>query len=213
MKYTYAIFVAFLFCTVSFAQKPFTEGVITYRVKLKMADQQELTGAYVYTIKSMELKKELTLSNGYRDVTLINTSTGKVYNLQNKNGKSYAIELTTADLEKKQEKYMGYTVSNEQPNSTTIAGLQACKGRLAYREGPAVDVYYTKDWMPPHAIMYEYFPAAKFIVLAWDLKEGEVLYSMLAEKVDAAPVENAVFRLPADYKLISYKEYKELSQK
>ena len=32
-----------------------------------------------------------------------------------------------------------------------------------------------------------------------------------ASKIEAQPVENAVFRIPADYKIISYNEYKEMS--
>ncbi len=213
MKYTCAFFVVFLCCATTFAQKPFTEGVITYRISLKAAGQPEVSGKYIFTVKGMEIKKELSLNNGYTDVTLINTGTGAVRSLQSKNGKNYVIELAMSDLEKKQEKYMGFTLSNEQPAGKSIAGMQASKATINYRGMPSTDLYYTKDWAPTHPILYEHFPNAKFIVLSWAATDNNVAVSLNAEKVEPGPVENAVFKIPADYKLISYKEYKELSQK
>jgi hypothetical protein len=32
------------------------------------------------------------------------------------------------------------------------------------------------------------------------------------EKLEQGPIENAVFRIPPDYRMISYDEYKELSK-
>ena len=62
-------------------------------------------------------------------------------------------------------------------------------------------------------ITYERFPNTKFLPLSFSYKDENGMTMLFdAEKVEAAPVENAVFRIPPDYKMISYKEYKELSQ-
>ena len=195
------------------AQKPFTEGVIVYNVTLESPDHKEIKGVYSFVIKGSEIKKELKLSNGYGDIVLLNCGTGVVYSLQSKNGKKYAIQLNMNDLTKKQEKFVGYTISNEQANNRNIAGLPACKGNVAYKDGSTVEIYYTKDWSPSQPITYERFPAAKFLPLSFSYTdENGMSLHFNAEKIEASPVENAVFRIPTDYKMISYKEYKELSQ-
>ncbi|MFI5196419.1 MAG: hypothetical protein ACHQD8_04955 [Chitinophagales bacterium] len=195
------------------AQKPFTEGVIIYNVTLESAEHKELKGVYTFTIKGSEIKKELKLNNGYQDIILLNCSTGAVYSLQSKYGRKYAIQLNMNDLIKKQEKFVGFTMNNEQANNRNVAGISASKGNITYRDGSTMDIYYTKEWSPVQGITYERFPNPKFLPLSFSYKdENGLALRFDAEKVEASPVENAVFRIPPDYKMITYKEYKELSQ-
>jgi len=214
IKYTFGAFLFFMLaCVPAVAQKPFTEGVIVYNVTLVTTDHGEYKGVYTFTIKGSEIKKELKLNNGYDDIVVLNCGAGTVYTLQSKNGKKYMIQLSISDLEKRQEKYLGFTVSNEQINSRNIAGFSAAKGNIQYKDGANVEVYYTKEWNPVQRMTYERFPDAKFLPVSYYYKDetGAIMH-FDAEKIEARPVENSVFRAPADYKMISYKEYKELSQ-
>src|SRR6185437_5507349 len=121
------LFLLILTGTDAVVQKPFTEGTIVYLVKLRSADKKEFSGIYTFVIKGGEIRKELRLNNGYQDVVLLNCTNGKVYSLQSRNGKKYAIQLNMNDLVKKQEKFAGYTVKSEQPNNNKIAGYAAYK--------------------------------------------------------------------------------------
>lgn len=195
------------------AQKPFAEGTIVYKVKLRSADQKEFAGLYTFVIKGGEIRKELTLDNGYTDVVLLNCTTNKVYSLQNRAGKKFAIQLSMADLQKKQEKYSRYTLKNEVANSRQIAGYAAYKGHVRYADGSDAEVFYTKDWAPTQPVTFERFPDAKFIPMYFTYQdENNMVMQFELDKMEAGPVDNAVFRIPADYQMISYGEYKLLSR-
>ncbi len=195
------------------AQKPFAEGTIIYVVKLRSADQKELTGRYTFVIKGGEIRKELKLNNGFQDVVLLNCNTGKVYSLQNRNGKKFAIQSDMDELLRKQQKFSNYTMKNEIANTTKIAGYASYKGNVNYTDGSNSDIVYTKDWCPAQAVTFERFPAAKFLPVSFSYRdEDSVEMEFEIEKIEPGPIENAVFRIPPDYKMISYAEYKQLSK-
>jgi len=209
-------FLSFLFvlsCIHAMAQKPFTEGVIVYKIKLESPDQKMFTGTYTFTFKGPQIRKELKLDNGYQDIELFNVSAGQVYSLQNMNGKKYAIQLNMNDILKAQEKFAGYSVSNEEGNTKHIAGCAAYKANLSYKDGIASEVYYTKDWRPANTITFERFPDAKFLPLNYSYKdENGISMHFEADKVSAGPVESSIFRIPPDYKMISNEEFKQLNK-
>jgi hypothetical protein len=195
------------------AQKPFAEGTIVYKIRLRSADQKEFSGLYTFVIKGGEIRKELTLDNGYTDIVLLNCTSSKVYSLQNRAGKKYAIQLSMADLQKKQEKFARYTVNNEHAGNRKIAGYDVYRGNVRYADGSDVEVFYTKEWAPSQPITYERFPDAKFIPMYFTYQdENNMVMQFELDKLEPGPVDNAVFRIPADYQMISYGEYKLLSR-
>jgi hypothetical protein len=195
------------------AQKPFTEGTVVYKVKLESEDHKVFSGVYTFTIKGSEIRKELKLNNGYQDIVLLDCGAGTVYSLQNRDGKKYAIQLKMSDLVEKQEKFKGYLVKNEAANQKNIAGYAVYKGDVNYKDGSQAEVYYSKDWRPAQGITFERFPDANFLPMRFSYEdENKMTMEFEVEKVDASPIENAVFRIPPDSRMISYKEYKELSK-
>jgi hypothetical protein len=195
------------------AQKPFAEGTIVYKVKLASAAHKEVTGVYTFTIKGSEIKKELKLNNGYQDIVIMNCGTGTVHSLQNKNGKKYAIQLKMSELVKEQEKFTGFVVKNEKSINKNMAGAAVYEGNINYKDGTAATIYYTKDWRPAQAVTFERFPDAKFFPMNFsytDVQNMTMVFEI--EKLEPGPIENAVFRIPPDYRMISYDEYKELSK-
>ncbi len=200
-------------CFPSYAQKTFTEGTIVYKVKLRTPDNNEFGGTYTFTIKGNQVKKEVKLNNGYEDIVLLNCATNKVYSLQNLNNRKYAIELSMDEMVRNQQKFEGYIIKDEQTNSKSIAGFAAYKGNINYREGSAADIYYTKDWRPAQAITFERFPNAKFLPVSFSYKDKDgMIMDFEIEIVVPGPIDNAVFRIPADYKMVSYTEYQQLSR-
>lgn len=197
----------------AFAQKPFTEGTAIYKIKFEPPGQKEITGLYTFTIKSSQIRKELKLNNGYQDIVLIDCGANKVHSLQNREGKKYAIELNMDELKKNAERYGGYSVANEESRKKNIAGYAAYSGNVHYKDGSGMEVYYTKEWFPSLALTFERFPDAHFFPLFFTYKdENGVIMTFEAEKISAMPVENSAFRIPPDYKMISYQEYKQMSR-
>jgi hypothetical protein len=204
-----------LFYCISFpasAQKPFTEGTITYHVKMEPNDQGLKPGTYIITTKGGMVRKEMKLP-GLDYTIIINCRTNKVYSLQNRNGKKYAIELTMEDLVKDQEKFKGFILSSTNTDDNKIAGCQATWSDVTYKDGVSTLVAYSKDWKPAQSVTFERFPDAAFIPLDFlYTNEAGVSVRFEAEKIDPGPVENAVFRIPADYKIISNSEYREMNK-
>jgi hypothetical protein len=195
------------------AQKAFTEGVMIYKITVESANQKGFSGTYTFTLKGNRIKKELKLNNGYQDVLLLDCDKNKAYSLQVRNGRKYAIELRMDDIRKRQEPFDGYTIKNEVENSKKIAGFAVYKGDINYQNGNNDEVLYTKEWQPSQGITFEHYPNARFLPLYFTHRDENGMTMIFeAEKIEASPVENAVFTIPPDYKIISNAEYKKLSE-
>lgn len=195
-------------------QQPFTEGTIKYNVVFVTKEKETFTGTYIFTVKNGQIKKDLHLSNGFEDVILINTNNNTVYSLRSKNGKKYAIQLSADEMNSRQSQYRDFNLKEQKNSDKVIAGMKAQKGELIYKSGTRVPIYYSKDCYMDKAITYERFPDARFLPLEYtyhDEVKGFTM-QMIAESVSQSPVENAVFRIPAECKMISNEEYKLLSQ-
>lgn len=195
----------------TYAQKPFSEGIIVYNVQLQGADQRVYTGVYTFTVKGTQLKKELKLTNGYEDVIILNTAANQAFSLKNVNGTKYAIQLSMSDISKNQAPFVGFAVSDEINNNQNIAGNAAYKGVVTYKDGSRSDVIYTKDWFPVQTATYDRFPDVRFLPLSFTYKDerGSIM-QFEAVTVKAGPVENATFRIPTDYKVLPYEEYQHM---
>lgn len=195
-----------------FAQKPFTEGAIIYKITMSPEEKDINPGSYSIIVKGDMIRKEMKLA-GLDYTILINCSTNKVYSLRCRNGKNYAIELTMEEMAKEQEKFKGYTLTTAKNENKKIAGCQVSWGNVTYKDGSTAFVGYSKDWKPSRTITYERFPDANFLPLNFFYKnEAGITVTFVAQKVDPCPIENAVFRIPRDYKIISNTEYTEMSR-
>ena len=196
---------------VAMAQKPFIEGTIDYKVRLETADKKTYTGTYIFTFKGGQICKELKLNNGYHDILIINTNNSTAVTLQAMNGKKYAIQLSMEEVAEKQKKYKGFVVKEDKSAAKKIAGYSAVKGVVVYQNGAVSEIYYTKEYYPDKGVCYERFPDAQFMPLSYKYTDesGFTMY-IEAEKITSDPVENGLFRIPADYKIISNAEYRQL---
>jgi hypothetical protein len=212
-RFIICVFLSALSFGNAIAQKPFTEGTIVYKVRLANTDQKMIYGTYTFSFKGTQLRKELKLENGYRDIELFNITANAVYSLQDMNGKKYAIQLSMSDILKAQEPFTGYAVSNEQNAPRHIPGCASFKANLKYRDGALSDFYYTRDWKPAHSITFERFPNAQFIPLNYSYKNTNgMTMEFEADKLTPGPVESSAFRIPPDYKMISNEEYRQMNK-
>ena len=192
------------------AQKPFTEGVIIYNVELVSPDNTSIKGVYTFSIKDALIKKELQLENGYVDVTLLDSDEQTIYSLQNRGGKKYAIQLNMAETIKKQQHYKGFRIADESNSGKKLSGLEVFNAHIVYPDGARSDVSYTKDWKPAHAVTFNRFPDAQFFPLNFYYNEAAGTMNFIATKMEACPVASAQFRIPSEYKIITYDVYLQL---
>lgn len=197
-----------------YAQKPLTEGTIKYKVVFENASHQSFSGTYVFTFKNGNIRKELMLSNGFRDIVIINTNNNAIYSLHDKNGKRFAIQLSMEEMKARQTRYIGFKIADQQGKEREFGKTRGQKATVTYKDGRQTDIYYTGEWYAEKSITYERFPEARFLPLYYTYADEVRGFSMSMEATDvsAAPVENSLFRVPGDYKIITNEEYKLLSR-
>ncbi|MBS1586331.1 MAG: hypothetical protein JSS82_12380 [Bacteroidetes bacterium] len=192
------------------AQKPFVEGTIQYSVKLSAGAAVQRSGTYLITVKGKQIKKEFRLED--LDNTILINGDEAAYSLKASQGKKYAIQLDAKELMNRSARYADFKVNDETANGL-VAGLSTQKAKVAYKDGSTADILYSKDWKPADAHLFEHFPAINGLPLDFTYQaENGALIHFHAEKVEMSPVENAVFRLPKDYRIISNAEYQQLSK-
>ncbi len=194
------------------AQKPFSEGNIVYKVELSTADGQKYKGAYTFLFKDGQVRKELVMDNGYRDITLINSNKNTLYTLQERDGKKYAIQLNMEDdLLKKQKRFKDFRILREEKLAKPQAGQPVYRIVLMYKDSTTTDIVCNKEWKPALPYTWNRFPDAPFIPLTFSYKEENgVSMVFTAEKMEASPVLTSMFSIPQDYKIITNKEYRQL---
>lgn len=192
------------------AQKPFTEGTIHYKVRLETG-ASKVSGDYVFTVKNGQIRKDIILTNGYQDVLIIDCNRNLAYSLQTINGRKYAIQLTIAELTARQQKYVGFTMKQDKNTGRIIAGLTANKGEVIYPDGNHFQIYYSNEWYPEKGLTYERFPDAHFLPLSYAfVSDNNITMYMEADTITISPVENSLFRIPREYKVITNDEYRQL---
>lgn len=195
------------------AQPVLFEGIVEYDVYMTTPEKESLKGTYLFLFKNDEIRKELDLSNGYRNTRLINCREDKIFSLQTMNGRNYAIQYDINMQFRRVLPYQGFCVDSEAVTGNAVAGCAEYVGKLRYKDGSTATITYTKDWMPPKGLVYTQFPDAPFLPLSYTYtRSNGVTVFLKAKKIQAGPVATSMFRIPANYKMVSLDEYKQLSR-
>lgn len=197
------------------AQQMFSEGHIIYDVTIDPPANQEglqqYSGTYTVTVKGKHIRRELNMDNGFNSVLLLNTEDNSAYSLKKAGDKYYAIELDPEDREKEQKRYRGFTLK-EECCSISIAGMNTLKGTVLYTDGSSAEIYYSTDWQPVTGL-FDRFPAMQVMPLDFVYKGEDGLRTHFrATAMKSEPVENAAFRIPRNYRILSHKDYEELTR-
>lgn len=195
------------------AQHTFVEGIIRYAVSIGPVSDNggftEHAGTYTLIIKGSQLRKELTMNTGYQNIIITNVNTGTAYSLQSTGGQRYAIQLSIQELKARLKPYEDFK-QQDFPGKMTIASLPCEKAMVTYKDGSRSTLYYTTTWLAPAINMFDRFPGIKNVPLSFEYRNDDgIIMHFQAEKLEAVPVESALFRVPPDYKIISNAEYKQ----
>jgi hypothetical protein len=203
----------------SLAQEPIQEGSILYKVSIYDASSKtsntKVSGTYLITFKGAQLKKELKLNNGYSDVLVFSNNMNTFYSLKTQGSKKYAIQLSIDDFINRNKNFEQYTLVNMPGETKTIAGLNAQKATITYNDGMSTNIYYCTDarWHPANKWLLEHFPDIKYLPLSFEYTGDNGMNTLFtAEKIDSEPIEDNAFKIPTDYKIISYAEFKQMSK-
>lgn len=194
------------------AQKTLVEGTVVYRAVVNNPDGSRLEGAYIISLKNKQVRKELKIGNDFENVMILDNS-DKAYSLKSLNEKNFAVEVSREDFEKRNAKYYG-PVIKDAGETKTIAGQVARKATVIYKDGTSVNIYYTKEWVPELPYTFERLQGLNGFPLAFEYKnEQGGIINFEAIKLNEDVVESSKFTVPANYKIISNEEYRQIRSK
>ena len=209
---------AFLFLTIislpfiSNAQKVLGEGTVVYKAVLTKPDGSRKEGTYTITVKNKQVRKDLKIGSDFENVQIFD-NTEKAYILRSMNDKNFAVEMSMADLLKKNERYYDPEIKDA-AESKNIAGMKAQKAVITYKDGSTAELFYTKEWKADIPFAFERYRGLNGFPVAFDYKndQGAVInFEVLT--LDENVVESSNFKIPNGYKVISGEEYKKLQTK
>ena len=201
------------------AQEIFSEGSIIYNITITgkvptTANEPALTetksGTVSIYIKGDNVRQDIVLEDGYTHSQLTNYTTGKEIILTEINNLKYAIEIAIADKNARntpiERQLITYNDSTE-----IIAGLTTKSATTQSKNGQKAWLLYIEKYQLIHPELFEQFPNLKGIPAKYDLlmANGFTTHFELSA-LNVMPVQNALFRIPEGYRIISQKEYEKL---
>jgi hypothetical protein len=159
------------------AQKIFSEGQIKYDVYINGSTKPE--GVFVISVKGGMIKREISMNNGYHNITLYNHQTGMTHSLSLKGDQKYALEMKAEEVKLKNQRF----------------------------EGEKAKFSFTTDLIPMIETFNAMFPGLKGIPLEYEVKSSPTLnMKFVATLIDIKAIDASIFQLPADYKIVTTAE-------
>jgi hypothetical protein len=203
------LFIALLLSSASLsAQKIFSEGRIRYDVYVN--GEAKPSGLYVITVKGGNIRRELSMNNGYSNVTLFHFKTGKTYSLAVDGDEYYALELSAEEVQEKNKRFSGAQVSNG-TKSRKLAGQACLSAEVVYTDGEKVSIFFTPDYVPQHETFNAMFPGLKGLALEYEVRSSKAPgMKFVATEMNINPVESGQFEVPAGYRILTRAELEKL---
>lgn len=202
---------------VATAQKKF-EGTILYALEINTADMDPTRAAMMptektTTIKGDWVKEQLEAAFGTIN-SVIDTKNEESTTFMDVMGNKMAFKLNKAQLDKMREKKPKMEITLA-PETKTIAGY-TCKKAIAKNteDNTTVDIWYTEELAPIMNAEGNMFKEIKGLLMEFHSEMmGGVDMKVTAKKLTAAKVDDAQFAIPADYKMMTLDEMKQMGMK
>lgn len=211
MKKIFLVLSLLIACFYADAQKLFSEGTITYNIKVetgstepRMADMFDGATATLYLKGSMS-RYELVSALG-RSVTLQDAKTGNGAVLREYGQQKLLIRMNKANWADKNKRFDG--ISFEQTSETkTILGHACTKAVAKLKDGTSFIVYYTKDIVPENKDYDRSFRGLDGLPMEYESQIGNVKVVYTISSLSFDPILSSKFEIPkTGYREMSYEE-------
>jgi len=194
----------------TFAQNNFVEGELVYAISIESANATQIssTGTLTLMLKGNSIVKILELNKGYKNTIIYNGFKKSTHSLRSIGDKKVALLLEAEQIKKIQEKCSSLRIEDIQNEPRAILNFKTELGIIHCNNASPLTLYYTKDWQIKNANLFDEFPSFQYLPLLFDIKneDGSKVHFEL-KKIEAKPMENSIFEIPKDYKVISSEEY------
>lgn len=195
----------------SMAQKYFSEGTITYSIKVetgseepKMADMFDGATATLY-LKGSQSRFEMVSALG-TSTTLYNARTGNGAVLREFGAQKLLIKMSRENWEEKNAKYKGI-VFEQTSETKTILGFSCKKAIAKLKDGSSFTVYYTTDIIPENK-EYDYsFKGLNGMPMEYESQMGKLKVVYTLTRISYDPIPTSRFEIPkSGYREMTYEE-------
>lgn len=194
----------------SFAQHNFVEGELVYSISIESANatQTNSTGTLTLLLKGHSVVKILELNKGFKNTLIYNGFKKSTHSLRSIGDKKVALLLESEQIKKKLEKCSSIRVEDLKDESRAVLNFKTEQAIIHCNNASPVQVYYTKTWQINNPYLFDDFPSFQYLPLLFDIKkeDGSTVHFEL-KKIEAKPMDNSIFEIPKDYKVISSDEY------
>lgn len=209
------LLILFLLCLTkqqTAAQQAFVEGELVYRVSISKPgedpNKHANNGSLHIYIKGDAVRKELNFDAGFSSTLLFMGNTKPSYTLRQIGNQNLAIQLDDKELKKQAlacAKMQMELLKNDRP---IIADFKTEKVKLCCNNSAPVGIYFTRTWTINNQRMFDAFPLFGYLPLSFELNEGSSsMIHFELEKIESKPLDNSLFIIPANYRIMSLEEY------
>lgn len=196
------------------AHKPtaiFTQGVITYTLKVTTQATDEETKAAVgmmptevtMKLKGNSMRMDMNMTIGKMSMI---TKDGIGYTmLMDMNGQKIAMKGTEAELDKMQQKNQESVTFTATTETKQLLGY-TCKKYIgtSTRDGKTttLEVWATKDIQAPNQLTASKYKGLDGLLMEFDMSDGPINLHYLVKSIAPTAVGDAEFTIPAGYRLM-----------
>jgi hypothetical protein len=201
----------------AYGQNTLTEGRLVYDVQMaptgtnKDLRTKEEKATYSIFIKGAKVCKVLAFENsGYQSITLYDYNKQTIYALMLYADKKIAVQLLWEDMLEAAKPYLDFKCIDEKNTPSTADSCQ--EAQILYASGAGTRIRHNAEWKLKQKYIYDRMPGMENVLCRFDYPIDGVQMVFTLRSVAAELQESAQFRIPPGYKVISHKEYKELTR-
>lgn len=207
------ILLALFTTSISWGQQAFIEGEIVYRVSIRKAGETTSkstnNGSLHIYVKGDAVRKELNFDAGFSSTLLFMGNTKPSYTLRQIGNQNLAIQLDDKELKKQAlacAQMQMEILKNDRP---VIADFKTEKVKLCCNNAAPVSMYFTRAWTINNQRIFDAFPLFGYLPLSYEINEGSTsIIHFELEKIESTPLDNSMFMIPANYRIMSLDEFK-----
>lgn len=210
-KAGFILLTGLLLSMISFGQKKFTEGVISYDIVINTGSDKPqaadfLDGATTTVfVKGNRTRTEMVSSLGTQ-ATVIDGAKNTITIIKDYGTQKYLINLTPANWQEMNAKYQGIRF-NLVDSSKQILGYNCKKAVGILTDGTPVNVWYTTDIVSDNKNISALSQSLPGLPMEYEASMGNINITYTVSRINFSPVPVAKFDLPrSGYRIMTFEE-------
>ena len=187
------------------------EGKVIYEISYPDADIPDEQMAMMPTestmfFKGAQSRVEMKMGMGMSQVMIFDNKNKVMTMLMDMMGNKTAVKMTEADVKKQKEKKGKDDYQIKVTDETKEIVGYKCKKAIVTEKDGTFDVYFTDQITYKNGDWVAEFKGLEGFPLQYKISQGSTVMQMTAKNVSKEKVDDAMFTIPSDYKIMTQEE-------